>query len=73
MEPKRRGRYERLDAKLQRAVRLLGESSALLRDLELNPERNIRRIADALWVIFDVQTELYNQRPDLKPEDLRDQ
>jgi hypothetical protein len=47
---------------------MLGDCSRLIRDLELNHKENIRRIGEALVLIFDIQGQIYEQRPDLTPE-----
>ena len=59
---------ERLNRQLELSTGMLGDCSRLIRDLELNPNENIRRIGEALLLIFDIQSQIYEQRPDLTPE-----
>ena len=60
-----------LDYSLCRASRLLDNCACLARDLEFNSKENIKRIAEALVQIFDIQNEIYDARPDLMPEWLK--
>ncbi|HJX60958.1 MAG TPA: hypothetical protein VJ578_00185 [Dehalococcoidia bacterium] len=62
---------ERLNRQLAMSWRMLGDCSRLIRDLELNHEENIRRIGDALLLIFDILGQIYELRPDLTPEHLK--
>jgi hypothetical protein len=62
---------ERLNRQLAMSSRMLDDCAGLIRDLELNPKENIRRIGEALVLIFDVQDQIYEQRPDLTPEHLK--
>ena len=41
--------------------------SATLRDLGLEPEKNVRRIGEALVLVSEIRNEIYNRRPDLIP------
>jgi hypothetical protein len=50
---------------------MLDDCARLIRDLELNAHENIRRIGEALVLIFDIQAHIYEQRPDLTPEHLK--
>jgi len=59
---------ERLNRQLELSTGMLGDCSRLIRDLELNHHENIRRIGEALMLIFDIQGQIYEQRPDLTPE-----
>jgi hypothetical protein len=59
-----------LDHRLEKAVRILGDSAGLIRDLELGKE-NIRRTGEAIASIFEIQRVIYEQRPDLMPEFLK--
>ncbi len=56
---------------LTEAARLLDEASSQVRDLQLNPEQNIRKIGEALANISEVRLQVYAQRPDLAPEYLK--
>ncbi len=68
---KREVSLEYLDARLRRSVKLLDSCTSLIRDLELNPKRNIRRIAEAMVEVFEIQNEIYKLRPDLMPDYLK--
>ncbi len=61
---------EELDEKLHQAVRLLDECSSIIVQSGFAPERNAKRIFDALWEVFALQREIYDVRPDLIPEAL---
>ena len=60
-----------LNCLLSDAGKLLDQASSEIRDASLNPEQNIRRIAEALMRIFEVRMQIYEQRPDLSPEYLK--
>ena len=62
---------ERLDRQLAMSTRMLGDCAGLIRDLELNTKENLRRIGEALALIFAIQDHIYEQRPDLTPEHLK--
>jgi hypothetical protein len=68
---KREVSLEYLDYRLSRASRLLDECAKLIRDLELNPQYNITKIAEALTRIFEIRSQIYDQRPDLMPDFLK--
>jgi hypothetical protein len=59
---------ERLDRQLSMSSRMLDDCAALIRDLELNPHENIRKIGEALARIFEIQRQIYERQPDLTPE-----
>ena len=60
-----------LDHRIHRASRILDDCAGLIRDLELSPQQNIRRIGESLATIFEIQREIYRLRPDLMPEYLK--
>ena len=62
---------EYLDARLHRSVKLLSSCTSSVRELELNPQRNVRRIAEAMVEVFEIQNEIYKLRPDLMPHYLK--
>ena len=62
---------EYLDRRLTRAARILSDCAGLTRDLDLNRRENIRRIGEALARIFEIQHEIYELRPELKPDYLQ--
>ncbi|MCL5879076.1 MAG: hypothetical protein M1428_04690 [Deltaproteobacteria bacterium] len=63
---------EELNEKLTRASKLLNESATLIRDLDFYKETNIRKIGEALVIIFDVTHQIYKDHPELAPEFLKD-
>jgi len=62
---------ERLNRQLQMCSRMLDECAGLVRDLELNPKENIKKIGEALFSIFAITDNIYKQRPDLTPKYLK--
>jgi hypothetical protein len=64
---------EALFANLNKAARALDKAAAQIRDVPLEPTReNIRRIANILIEIFELQQQIYPLRPELIPEHLWD-
>jgi chromosome segregation ATPase len=63
---------DRLDIQLNKSARTLDTCRALIRDLDLKPDENIRRIGEALVKIFEIQDQIYERRPDLTPEHLKE-
>ena len=57
-----------LNRQLNHAVRFLEKASWGVRDAGLEPKRNLRKIGRAPAHIFEVQGEIYRQRPDLLPK-----
>ena len=53
---------------LKEASRLLDKAAAEIRDLGLEPEKNVCRIAEAIVLTSEIRKEIYNRRPDLIPE-----
>jgi hypothetical protein len=60
-----------LTALLSEAAKLLDQSAGQIRDTGLNPEENIRKIAEALAEIFEVRMQIFQLRPDLTPDYLK--
>lgn len=60
-----------LDRMLRQATELLNTAAAQIRDLEVNSQINIRRIGEALTLIFEIQNEIYAYRPGLTPKFLK--
>ena len=64
---------ESLYEKLEGATRLLDQAAGDIRDLPLEPKRaNIKVIGEALSQIFELQRQIYHQRPELIPTYLWD-
>jgi hypothetical protein len=57
-----------LENLLKEASRLLDRAAAEIRDLGLEPEKNVRRVAEAIVLASEIRAEIYNRRPDLTPE-----
>lgn len=62
---------KRLNELLTGASKLLNEASYQVRDLDLQPQQNIRKIGELLVDIFDIQMQVHEKRPDLIPEYLQ--
>lgn len=62
---------DRLNRLLAEAGHLLDEASIEIRDMGIDPEQNIRKIAEALVNISEIQLEVYQRRPDLMPDYLK--
>ena len=62
---------DELDAQLRTAAKLLDGGASIIRDVGLNSQTNIRRIAEALVLVFEIQQEIYAVRPDLSPDFLK--
>ena len=63
---------ELINRELSRAVRILNRTAGTIRDAEFDPNRNVKRIGEALVSIFEIQWEIYRARPDLLPQSLAD-
>ena len=62
---------ESLHGRLDSAAMLLDEAAGEIRDIPLDPAKpNIRRIGEALGQIFDIQREIYRDKPELIPTSL---
>jgi hypothetical protein len=56
---------------LQRSAKLMNRAAGLIRDAALDPKNNIRRIGDALALVFEIEKQIYTKWPDLMPEFLK--
>ncbi len=61
-----------LDYRLHKAARILDGSARLIKRLDLDPDKNVRRVAEALANVFEIQHQIYRRRPDLMPDFLRE-
>jgi hypothetical protein len=59
---------DELENLLKEASRLLDKAAAEIRDIGLEPEKNVRRIGEAIVLASEIRNEIYNRRPDLIPE-----
>jgi 2-methylisocitrate lyase-like PEP mutase family enzyme len=62
-----------LNVELERAAKMLDDCAGMIKDSEEIGSANIRQIGEALSAIFEIQFQIYKQRPDLthwalKPE-----
>jgi len=57
--------YESLDKLLTAAASQLNDAAGLIRDLDLAPDSNIKKVGESLVNIFEIQQEIYAVRPDL--------
>jgi hypothetical protein len=64
--------YESLNELLAEAALKLDRAANAVRDLNLSPENNIRKIGEALANVFEIQHQIYALRPDLKPDFLKE-
>lgn len=63
--------YAELEQLLEEASGRLDHAAKQIRDLGLNPPKNIRRLGDAIVLVAEIRNEVYALRPDLMPEYLR--
>jgi hypothetical protein len=63
--------WEELENLLREASNLLDKAAAEILDLGLDPERNVRRIGEAIVLAAEIRNEIYIHRQDLMPEYLR--
>jgi hypothetical protein len=61
-----------LNTMLRQATELLNKAAAQIRDLDMNPKRNVRRVGEALTLVFEIQNEIYSRRPSLTPRFLKE-
>ena len=62
---------DRLDSELAKSARMLGACAGLIRDLEFDTRKNLRKVGKALVEIYEIQNKIYEQRLDLTPEYLK--
>jgi len=65
--PDRHEALGRLSDKLDTAGKVLDDCAQLIVDLELEPKLHLRAIGSCLATIFDIQQQVYSERPDLIP------
>jgi hypothetical protein len=63
--------YDELNDLLDQAGKLLDQSAARVRDLDLDPSANIRRLGEAVMLAFEVRLAIFALRPDLQPDYLK--
>lgn len=63
---------DEIERDLARVAKVLDRMSAKIRDADLDPQRNVRRIGEALVNIFEIRHDIYRKRPDLLPRLLVD-
>jgi hypothetical protein len=57
---------------LTRASRSLDAAASEIGSLGLQPRKNIRKIAEIVVAIFEIQEQIHVKRPDLIPRNLKD-
>lgn len=62
---------DRLHQLLTESARLLDEAATEIHNAQFDSERNIRKIGEALAKLSEIRLEIYKQRPDLTPENLK--
>ena len=62
---------KQINAKIATAAKLLDEVASMVRDADLKPRKNIRRIGIALTYIFEVQHDTWRADPSLVPKWLK--
>ena len=63
--------FDDLERILKEVTHRLDNCAAAIRDLRLDTESNVRRVGEAIFLISEIRNEIYRQRPDLMPEDLK--
>ena len=63
--------FDGLEQLLETASRLLDRSAEHVRDLGLDPQKNLRRIGEAIVFASEVRGDICAVRPDLMPDYLR--
>ena len=61
---------ENLDLLLKESTEKLDAAAKMIKDLEIDRSQNIRKIGESLVNIFEIQLQIYEIRPDLKPDHL---
>jgi len=59
---------DELNAELERVVKMMDGCIDAIKELDLVPRANIGHVGEALAAIFEIQFEIYKQRPDLTPK-----
>jgi hypothetical protein len=62
----RRSDFVRLNEALDKIAKLLDDSCDPIKELDLNPKENIRRIGQALGLIFEIQFQIWDLYPELE-------
>jgi hypothetical protein len=62
---------DRLNQLLTEVAKLLDNAASEIHNVHFAPERNIKRIGEALVSISEISLEIYQQRPDLAPKSLK--
>jgi hypothetical protein len=62
---------EHLNELLAKSGELLDQAANEVRDLQLNPDQNVRKLGEVLVSIFEIRLQVFEQRPDLEPDYLK--
>ncbi|MGD2117365.1 MAG: hypothetical protein PVG66_03335 [Chromatiales bacterium] len=59
---------EDLNALLKEAAEKLDEAASVIRDINLDKEKNMYKVGEALTNIYEIQNEIFELCPELKPK-----
>lgn len=62
---------KRLSERLTESAKILDKAASEIRDLKLNSKQNIQKIGGALANIFEIQMQIYEKQPNLRPDFLK--
>ena len=69
---KKSASLDHLDFELRRASEILDSCATMIRDIPLDPtHHHIKKIGDALTIVFEIQLRIYALRPELMPAVLK--
>jgi len=51
---------------------MLNTAAKQIRDAQLDPEKNVRKIAECLLLIFDIRMDIFKKKPELAPDYVKD-
>ena len=63
---------DNLNTLLAEAASNLDVAASMIRSLELDKQKNVYKVGEALANIFEIQHEIYERRPDLWPRYLKE-
>jgi hypothetical protein len=63
--------FDDLETLLKEASNFLQKAAEKIRDLTLEPEKNVRTIGEAIVLVSEIRSQVYMRRPDLMPEHLK--
>jgi hypothetical protein len=63
--------FDDLETLFKEATRLLDRAAEKMRDLNFEPEKNLRRVGEAIVAVSEIRGGVYIQRPDLMPQEFK--